>query len=196
MEHRSMMMKNMKTREDGDDLYLEGYFVVYDTPYELWPGATESVAPGAFSESLSGDVRALFNHNQDIVLGRTTNGTLELRDDATGLFGRVKINRNDTDAMNAYQRIARGDITGCSFGFDVEKQTEEFRDDGTIHWTLEKISPLYEVSPCTFPAYEATNISARKRDFEDAKRRRADAWKKRTMERLRKAAGKESKDNA
>ena len=194
MEHRSMMMKNMKTREDGDDLYLEGYFVVYDTPYELWPGATESVAPGAFSESLNGDVRALFNHNQDIVLGRTTNGTLELLDDATGLYGRVRINRNDTDAMNAYQRIARGDITGCSFGVDVGEQTEEFRDDGTIHWTLEKISPLYEVSPCTFPAYEATSISARKRDFEDAKRRRADAWKKRTMERLKKAAGKETKD--
>ena len=194
MEHRSMMMKNMKTREDGDDLYLEGYFVVYDTPYELWPGATESVAPGAFSESLNGDVRALFNHNQDIVLGRTTNGTLELLDDATGLYGRVRINRNDTDAMNAYQRIARGDITGWSFGVDVGEQTEEFRDDGTIHWTLEKISPLYEVSPCTFPAYEATSISARKRDFEDAKRRRADAWKKRTMERLKKAAGKETKD--
>nr|DAE03753.1 MAG TPA: prohead serine protease [Myoviridae sp. ctZNX6] len=187
-------MQDMKTREDGDDLYLEGYFVVYNSPYELWPGATESVAPGAFSESLSGDVRALFNHNQDIVLGRTTNGTLELSDDARGLYGRVKINRNDTDALNAYQRIARGDVTGCSFGFDVEQQTEEFRDDGTIHWTLEKISPLYEVSPCTFPAYEATNISARKRDFEDAKRRRADAWKKRTMERLRKAAGKETKD--
>ena len=194
MEHRSMLMQDMKTREDGDDLYLEGYFVVYNSPYELWPGATESVAPGAFSESLSGDVRALFNHNQDIVLGRTTNGTLELSDDARGLYGRVKINRNDTDALNAYQRIARGDVTGCSFGFDVEQQTEEFRDDGTIHWTLEKISPLYEVSPCTFPAYEATNISARKRDFEDAKRRRADAWKKRTMERLRKAAGKETKD--
>ena len=194
MEHRSMLMQDMKTREDGDDLYLEGYFVVYNSPYELWPGATESVAPGAFSESLSGDVRALFNHNQDIVLGRTTNGTLELSDDARGLYGRVKINRNDTDALNAYQRIARGDVTGCSFGFDVEQQTEEFRDDGTIHWTLEKISPLYELSPCTFPAYEATNISARKRDFEDAKRRRADAWKKRTMERLRKAAGKETKD--
>ena len=191
-----MLMQDMKTREDGDDLYLEGYFVVYNSPYELWPGATESVAPGAFSESLSGDVRALFNHNQDIVLGRTTNGTLELSDDARGLYGRVKINRNDTDAMNAYQRIARGDVTGCSFGFDVEKQTEELRDDGTIHWILEKISPLYEVSPCTFPAYEATSISARKRDFEDAKRRRADAWKKRTMERLKKAAGKESKDNA
>lgn len=194
MEHRSMLMQDMKTREEGDELFLEGYFVVYNSPYELWPGATESVAPGAFSESLGGDVRALFNHNPDIVLGRTTNGTLELKDDARGLYGRVRINRNDTDAMNAYQRIARGDITGCSFGFDVEKQSEEFQDDGTIHWTLEKISPLYEVSPCTFPAYEATSISARKRDFEDAKRRRADAWKKRTMERLRKAAGKESKD--
>ena len=151
MEHRYLPMENMTTREEGDELYLEGYFAVFNGVYELWPGATESIAPGAFDDSVGDDVRALFNHNTDLVLGRTSAGTLELRQDAHGLWGRVKINREDTDAMNAYRRIARGDITGCSFGFDVAAQETDYRDDGTVHWTLTRISPLYEVSPCTSP---------------------------------------------
>lgn len=161
MEHRYLPMENMTTREEGDELYLEGYFAVFNGVYELWPGATESIAPGAFDDSVGDDVRALFNHNTDLVLGRTSAGTLELRQDAHGLWGRVKINREDTDAMNAYRRIARGDITGCSFGFDVTAQETDYRDDGTVHWTLTRISPLYEVSPCTFPAYQDTTVSAR-----------------------------------
>lgn len=87
MEHRYLPMENMTTREEGDDLYLEGYFAVFNGVYELWPGATESIAPGAFDDSVGDDVRALFNHNTDLVLGRTSAGTLELRQDAHGLWG-------------------------------------------------------------------------------------------------------------
>ena len=122
MEHRYIPMEHMETREDGEDLYIEGYFAVFNSTYELWPGATESIAPGAFDDSVSDDVRALYNHNTDIVLGRTSAGTMEIRQDSHGLWGRVKLNRADTDAMNAYARIARGDITGCSFGFDIAAQ--------------------------------------------------------------------------
>lgn len=191
MEHRYMPMGSMETREDGDDLYLEGYFSVFGDVYELWPGATESIAPGAFDDSVSDDVRALYNHNTDLVLGRTSAGTLELRQDSHGLWGRVKINREDTDAMNAYWRIARGDITGCSFGFNVAEQDTEYRDDGTVHWTIKRVSPLFEISPCTFPAYQDTTVSARKRDLEEVKRKRAEAWKHDALGRLRQAAGKE-----
>ena len=102
MEHRYIPMEKMETREDGDDLYIEGYFAVFNSIYELWPGATESIAPGAFDESVSDDVRALYNHNTDIVLGRTSAGTMEIRQDSHGLWGRVRLNRSDTDAMNAY----------------------------------------------------------------------------------------------
>lgn len=191
MEHRYLPMGCMETREDGDDLYLEGYFSVFGDIYELWPGATESIAPGAFDDSVSDDVRALFNHNSDLVLGRTSAGTLELRQDSRGLWGRVKINREDTDAMNAYRRIARGDITGCSFGFNVAEQDTEYRDDGTVHWTIKRVSPLFEISPCTFPAYQDTTVSARKRDLEEVKHKRAEAWKHDALGRLRQAAGKE-----
>lgn len=191
MEHRYIPMVDMTAREDGEDLYIEGYFAVFNSIYELWPGATESIAPGAFDDSVSDDVRALFNHNTDLVMGRTSAGTLELRQDSRGLWGRVKINRADTDAMNAYHRIARGDITGCSFGFDVAAQETDYRDDGTVHWTITRVSPLYEVSPCTFPAYQDTTVSARKRDLEEIKRKRADVWKHDALGRLRQAGRKE-----
>lgn len=184
MEHRFIPMDKMETREENGDLYLEGYFSVFNAIYELWPGATESIAPGAFDDSVNDDVRCLYNHNSDLVLGRTTARTLELRQDSKGLWGRVQINREDTEAMNAYARINRGDITGCSFGFDIAGQETEYREDGTVHWTITKVKPLYEVSPCTFPAYEDTSVSARKRDLDELRRKRSEVWKTQALERL------------
>ena len=67
------------TREDGDALAIEGYFAVFDSNYEIAPGMSESIAPGAFSRSISGDIRALINHDTTLVLGRTSAHTLELR---------------------------------------------------------------------------------------------------------------------
>lgn len=185
MEHRYLPMDGMETREDDNNIYLEGYFAVFNRNYEIFPGATESIAPGAFDGSINDDVRALYNHNSDIVLGRTSAGTMELRQDAHGLWGRVKINRDDTDAMNAYRRIQRGDITGCSFGFDIEAQEVDYRDDGTVHWTITSIAPLYEVSPCTFPAYVDTTVVARKRDLDEIKRKKLEIRKKELITRLK-----------
>ncbi|MGF2525890.1 HK97 family phage prohead protease, partial [Ralstonia pseudosolanacearum] len=65
------------TREDGGDPTIEGYFAVFNSLYEIAPGMTESVAPGAFSKTLSGDIRALINHDTTLVLGRTKAHTLE-----------------------------------------------------------------------------------------------------------------------
>lgn len=186
MEQRYLPIKEMQTRADeSGDLYINGYFAVFNSDYELWPGATESIAPGAFDGSITGDVRALYNHNDDIILGRSGAGTLKLQQDSRGLWGEIKINKKDSDAMNAYERIARGDIDGCSFGFDIKR--EEFREnqDGTVHWTITEVDPLYEVSPCVFPAYEATSISARKRSFEEIQKRRSEDWKNRMKERLK-----------
>lgn len=186
MELRYLPIKEMQTRADeSGDLYINGYFAVFNSDYELWPGATESIAPGAFDGSITGDVRALYNHNDDIILGRASAGTLKLQQDSRGLWGEIKINKKDSDAMNAYERIARGDIDGCSFGFDIKR--EEFREnqDGTVHWTITEVDPLYEVSPCVFPAYEATSISARKRSFEEIQKRHNEDWKNRMKERLK-----------
>lgn len=164
------------TREDGEDLIIEGYFAVFDSNYEIAPGLSESIAPGAFDKTISGDIRALVNHDTTLVLGRTKVKTLELRVDAHGLWGKIIINPNDVDAMNLYERVKRGDVDQCSFGFDIVSEDTDFRDDGSIHWTIREVI-LYEVSCCTFPAYEQTNISAREKQAEDIKKREHEAWK-------------------
>jgi len=165
-----------QVREAEGDLSIEGYFSVFNSIYELWPGATESVAPGAFSETLGNDIRALVNHNDTLVLGRNKAGTLELREDSHGLWGKIKVNPNDSDAMNLYERVKRGDVNQCSFGFMIEDEETEFREDGSIHWTIRKVN-LFEVSVCTFPAYEATEVSARKADYEAIQKRKTEKWR-------------------
>lgn len=163
------------TREDGNKPRIEGYFAVFNSDYEVWPGATESIAPEAFNETLGGDIRALINHDTTLVIGRNKANTLELRVDSHGLWGGIDINPNDGDAMNAYERVKRGDVDQCSFGFEIVDEETEFRDDGSVHWTIRKVN-LYEVSICTFPAYTATNVSARKDDYAEVLKRKKEAW--------------------
>lgn len=184
--------EDFKTRDDNGDPIIEGYFAVFNSNYELWEGASESIAPGAFDSSISGDIRALINHDTTLVIGRTTNGTLELKVDSRGLWGRIKINPKDQDAMNIHARVERGDVTQCSFGFFIREEETEYLPDGTIHWTLTDVE-LFEVSCCTFPAYEETSISARKRDAEDLINRKAEAWKLRMLARVKKS--NESEDS-
>lgn len=169
-------------REDTDAVYIEGYFAVFDSPYELWEGASEIIKPGAFDGCLSQDVRALINHDTTLVLGRTKSGTLELKQDSRGLWGSIKINRDDSDAMNLYARVQRGDVDQCSFGFEIERETFVDLGGGACRWEIEKINPLYEVSVCTFPAYEETAVSARKQQLEEIQRRQDQAWQE-TMKR-------------
>ena len=194
MVTRYIPLKEVTTRSDENGSpILEGFFVRYDDVYEIGHGATESVAPGAFTESIHGDVRALYNHNTDVVLGRTSAGTLTLEDRSEGLWGQILINPKDSEAVCVYERIARGDINGCSFGFDIEEEETKINEDGSVHWTIKKVNPLYEVSPVAFPAYKATNIHARDKDLEEIRARQADAWRVRMKERLKN--GTESADD-
>jgi len=148
---------------------------------------SESIAPGAFTSSLSNDIRALINHDTTLVIGRTSAHTFELREDAHGLWGRVEINPNDTDAMNSYERVKRGDVTGCSIGFYPITEETEIRDDGSVHWTIKDVE-LFECSVCSFPAYEETNITARASERNEILKRKKDAematWKAKMRERM------------
>lgn len=179
------MHTDFTAREDSDNPTIEGYFAVFNSIYEIAPGMTESVKPGAFSRTLGGDIRALTNHDTTLVLGRTKAHTLELREDEHGLWGKVSINPNDRDAMNLYERVKRGDVDQCSFGFEIVGEETDFRDDGSMHWTITDVN-LYEVSACTFPAYQQTNISARTRQRDEIMARSTEAWKKKNMEVLEK----------
>lgn len=176
--------QQFRTRDDGDDLIIEGYFAVFDSPYVLWDGATEIVKPGAFAGCLSGDIRALIDHDTRLVLGRTKAGTLTLREDARGLYGTIKINRDDADAMSLYARVQRGDVDQCSFGFDIEEETFVDLGGGQCRWEINKVNPLYEVSVVTFPAYEETAVKARHADLAEIQRRQAEAWKTKMKTRL------------
>lgn len=173
-----------ETRADDDGKYIEGYFAVFNSNYEIYPGCTESVSPEAFNSTLGGDIKALCDHDTRLVLGRNKAGTLELRADAHGLWGRITINPNDSDAVNLYERVKRGDVDQCSFGFDIVREESDFRDDGTVHFTIREVT-LYEVSVVTFPAYAETSVSARKQDVAEIQKRRIDAWKVTTRARLK-----------
>lgn len=170
---------------DGQERRIEGYFSTFDGVYEIWPGATESVDPHAFDDALQDDVRCLIDHDTRLVLGRNTSGTLQLRVDEHGLWFSVDINPDDTDAMNLYARVQRGDVSGCSFGFDILEEETERRKDGSVHWTIKKVK-LYEGSICTFPAYQDTSAEARRDDYKAIRRREVAQWKADMKERMSK----------
>lgn len=94
------------------------------------------------------------------------------------------INENDTDAMNLYARVQRGDVNQCSFGFDINEEEDEYRNDGSVHVTLKRVT-LYEVSCVTFPAYEDTAIQARRREVDAMKARQLEAWRRGLLDRVR-----------
>lgn len=173
-----------QVREDTENPTIEGYFAVFNSNYEMGFDMSESIAPGAFTNSISGDIRALINHDTTLVLGRTTAHTLEVRQDERGLWGKISINPKDTDAMNLYERVKRGDVTQCSFGFEIVSEETDFRDDGSIHWTITE-ARVYEVSVCTFPAYEDTGVKARAELKEELIQRKNEAWKAQMLKKLK-----------
>lgn len=161
------------TRDDAEneDPIIEGYFAVFNSETELWRGAYEVIDPGAFNDTLSNDIRALINHDTSLVLGRNKAGTLELRTDSRGLWGTVKINPDDPEAMALYARVKRGDVDQCSFGFNVIEEETEWREDDSVRWKIKK-ADLHEVSVVTFPAYGDTSIQARHAEFDQMQERK------------------------
>lgn len=189
MDRRTMVCRQTEYRaaEENGELYIEGYFAIFNSIYEIAPGLTESIAPGAFSSTLGRDIRALTNHDTTLVLGRNKASTLELREDGHGLWGRVCINREDSDAMNLYHRVQRGDVNQCSFGFKILEEDTEYREDGSVHFTI-RVVELYEVTVATFPAYEETAVAARSAQAEEIKRRTAQAWRETMKNKLKGSA--------
>lgn len=138
---------------------LEGYAAVFNTlSEELW-GFRERIAKGAFGKTIQeDDIRFLFNHNADHVLGRNKAKTLLLSEDDRGLKFRVDL--PDTQfARDLAESVKRGDIDQCSFGFYVVIDNWR-KEDGVIVRTLEEVE-LFDVSLVTYPAYKDTTASVR-----------------------------------
>lgn len=170
--------------EENSEPTIEGYFAVFNSNFDIADGLSESISPNAFDNTLGNDIRALTDHDTTLVLGRTTNGTLELRTDSHGLWGKIRINPKDSDAMNLYERVKRGDVSQCSFGFEIVREESEVRSDNSVHWTIQEVN-LFEVSCCTFPAYPTTSIVARTEQAEEIRKKKHDAWKLQMLNKLK-----------
>lgn len=181
---RTYQTKFETREEQNGKKVISGYFSVFNSETELWPGAFESIDPGAFAETLGNDIRALTNHDTTLVLGRNKAGTLKLEADSRGLWGEITVNENDSDALNLYERVKRGDVDQCSFGFRILEEETEWRDDGTVKWTLKKVD-LHEVSVCTFPAYEDTGVQARHEEVEQYREKKNEQWRHNLSSRLK-----------
>jgi HK97 family phage prohead protease len=168
--------------ETSDELIIEGYFVIFESETELFKGSYEIISRGAFDNTLNNDIRALWNHNSQYVLGRNKTNTLEIRVDEKGLYAIVKL-PNTQYARDLYELIDRGDVDQASFGFNiVDEQLEELAN-GEYRWRINEID-LHELSVVTFPAYENTSISARTKQLEQIQNRKLEEKRAELLKRL------------
>jgi len=162
-QERRTISQPVEVRQDAASERLSGYAAVFDSPTEIAGLFREIVARGAFSKAVGADdVRALFNHDANYVLGRTTSGTLVLSEDETGL--RYDVEPPDTQwARDLMVSVKRGDVSQSSFAFEVLDDAWEYGNRGELPTRTIRSVRLYDVSPVTYPAYAATTVSARSR---------------------------------
>jgi len=158
MEHRSFTISpTVERREDGKPRIV-GHAAVFNELSLPMFFFREKIKPGAFAKTLDADIRALFNHDSNLILGRTKNSTLKLSEDTTGL--RMEIDPPDTTwAKDVVTLIERGDVDQASFGFVPIKQTWDESGPEVIR-QLEEVE-LIDVSIVTFPAYPQTDVQVR-----------------------------------
>lgn len=145
---------------------IEGYAANFNSLSEDLGGFREVLMPGCFADALkTSDIRALFNHNPDKILGRNVAGTLRILEDENGL--RFECDPPETSyAKDLQVSMSRGDISQCSFGFRVAEDGDAWRKepDGTYLRTILKVDRLFDVSPVTYPAYASTSCAVRSLD--------------------------------
>ena len=161
----------VEENEDGT-VKITGHAAVFDKWSEDMYGFREKVAKGAFTRTIKDgdDVRALWNHDPNFVLGRTKSGTLRLSEDKVGLAIEIDAPTTQTIRDLVLEPMRRGDVDQMSFGFSVvEENWKEGKDKEPDERTLIEVD-LYDVSPVTYPAYADTDVAVRTRQH--------DAWKK------------------
>lgn len=176
---------------DQNRATIRGYAAKFDVMSENLGGFREKLSPGAFGDVLGNDVRALINHDPNLILGRTTSGTARIGEDSTGLWYEVDL--PDTQpARDLAESIRRGDVSQSSFAFSVASGGDSWDEDtetGAVIRTVSKVGRLYDVSPVTYPAYPDATIGMRSleqhRKSEEQRQRDAAAAKRRIEERRR-----------
>jgi HK97 family phage prohead protease len=168
-EQRSVVLPVEYHADDAGKTTVAGYAAVFGETADIGGYFREVIAHGAFTNTLrTADVRAYFDHDRGRVLGRTSSGTLRLKEDQKGLA--IEIDLPDTsDGRDVQALIERGDISGMAFGFSVLKQEWDETVDPPTRTILEV--ELREVSIVSEPAYDGTSIALRSLD-ESRKERR------------------------
>ena len=167
---RRFLHVTQRAAGDNDKPIIEGDAAVFDQEAVIGDWFREMIAPGAFKRVLSEkpDVIAALNHNWDQVLGRTTAGTLSIEETKESLRYAIDINPDDTEAMNTYAKVKRGDVSQASFAFKVRKESwvsPSHRGELSLR-IIEEVDTLYDVGPCTFGAYPEASASARSKASE------------------------------
>lgn len=146
-----------------DSRTVTGYAALFNSASQNLGGFIEYIDRDAFNEALPvSDVRALFNHNDNYILARSSSGTLQLEIDERGLKYTFEA-PNTTAGNDLLESLKRGDISQSSFGFTVDTDNWEYRgDDLPAVRTITKVKRLYDVSPVTFPAFNNTTVAIRK----------------------------------
>ena len=162
LERRAFRMSELRVEHREGKPVIEGHAAVFNQKADIF-GFTEEVAPGAFRDSIgTDDIRALFNHDSNFVLGRNRSKTLELTEDERGLFI-SNIPPETQWARDLLVSIERGDINQMSFGFRTLDDAWA-TVDGVPHRTLKRVQ-LFDVSPVTFPAYPQTDVGVAMRSM-------------------------------
>jgi len=138
---------------------VEGYASVFNSMSEDLGGFREIILPGAFKNALGDDVRALYNHDSNYLLARTTSGTLELKEDEKGLYYRFEM-PNTSYGNDLLELYRRGDLTQSSFGFTVDKDSWRMEEGQHIRY-IESVSSLFDVSAVVYPAYVSSSSGLR-----------------------------------
>jgi uncharacterized protein len=176
--------KITRDEETPEERIIEGYFALYESETELFPNTFEIISKGAFDNTLTkNDIRALWNHNTQYVLGRNKNGSLQLKTDEKGLFGIIKL-PNTQYANDLYELVNRGDIDQASFGFNILDEDIEELASGGYRWRIKDID-LHEISVVTFPAYENTTVLAREKQIKHMEQRKLQEKKDALQKRLK-----------
>lgn len=160
IERRFIPVEGLEVRTIDGEMSIGGVTAVIGQESQDLGGFTEIIEAGAFDEAVaSSDIRALFNHNPDFVLGRNLSGTLELEIRDDGLH--YKVPKMPKTRADVFEAIERGDVTGNSFAFTVAEDRYEKRDDGRTVRVITKFRELFDVGPVVYPAYSQTVVSTR-----------------------------------
>jgi HK97 family phage prohead protease len=159
-EQREFRMENVE--HNGN--VIRGYAAIYNSDSEWMGGFYEQIEMGAFDDVMDNDVRAYLNHDENLLLGRVSSGTLRIGTDKRGLFYEVDL-PNTTYANDLVELMKRGDINQSSFAFLIGEDRWEQRD-GKTYRIISKVSRLLDVSPVAQPAYPDSTSELGKRDLE------------------------------